>query len=59
MRTYDDLKARIQELQADGQLPSTPTNKQRADWAYGNTAIDCKGITRSMAERAVADKHGQ
>ena len=57
--SYNELKERIQELQNTGKLPTKPTDEQRVDWAYGNTAIDCQGVTRDMAERVVADKYGK
>lgn len=59
MSNYEELKRQIQQLQREGKLPSEPTHEQRVDWAYGNTALDCEGVTRDMAERAVSNKYGE
>lgn len=50
---YVLLKQRVQQLQAEGRLPLKLTDEERADWAYGNAAIDNPDVTREMAERAV------
>tara|TARA_R110002073_G_scaffold329479_2_gene511969 strand:- start:12429 stop:12608 length:180 start_codon:yes stop_codon:yes gene_type:complete len=59
MSNYEKLKEQIQKLQVEGKLPSVPTHEQRVDWAYGNTALDCEGVTRDMAELAVSQKYGE
>lgn len=59
MGNYNELKEKIQQLQGEGKLPSQPTRAQRVDWAYGNTALDCDGVTRDMAEQAVTEKYGK
>lgn len=51
-RTYEQLKARVKELQAQGKIDVWPSDEQRADWAYGNTKIENDGVTREMAEAA-------
>lgn len=53
MSTYDELKARVQQLTAEGKLPPVPTREQRIDFAYGNTKIENDDVTREMAVRAV------
>ena len=53
MSNYDDLKAKVQTLLAEGQLDPAPTREQRIDFAYGNTKLENEKITREMAERAV------
>jgi hypothetical protein len=51
--TYDELKARVLQLTAEGKLPSVPTREQRIDFAYGNTKIENDDVTRDMVVRAV------
>ena len=58
LRNYEQLKVKILELQRLGQLPTRPTDKQRADWAYGNAKMSNDLVTRAMAEKAVANKRG-
>lgn len=53
MNTYDDLKAKIQEMLAAGQVERVPSREQRIDFAYGNTKIENEAVTREMAEHAV------
>jgi len=53
MSDYDDLKAKVQELLAAGQIQAAPDRAQRIDFAYGNTKIENDKVTREMAERAV------
>jgi hypothetical protein len=58
MSSYEELKAKVQELLADGQIERVPTREQRIDFAYGNTKIENEEITREMAEQAVdASEH--
>ena len=52
--TYEDLKRKAQRLQRDGVLHVELTAEERADWAYGNTAIENGQITLEMAEQAAA-----
>lgn len=54
--TYEKLRDEVRRLQAEGRLPTWPTDQQRIDWAFGNTAIENKDVTRDMAARAVAEK---
>jgi len=53
MSSYDDLKEKVQELMASGQIDRVPSREQRIDFAYGNTKIENESVTREMAERAV------
>lgn len=55
-KKYEQLREEVRKLQDQGKLPVWPTNEQRVDWAYGNTAIENKDVTREMAEIAVAKK---
>jgi hypothetical protein len=55
-KTYDELKAKVQELTAAGRLPSVPTRDQRIDFAYGNTKIENDAVTREMVVKAVDAK---
>jgi hypothetical protein len=50
---YDQLKRAAKDLQSKGQLRGL-TSSERADWAYGNAAIENSDVTREMADRAVA-----
>lgn len=52
--TYGDLKRKVQDLRAKGDLPTRLTAEERADWAYGNAVIENDNVTPEMAERAVA-----
>jgi hypothetical protein len=54
--SYAQLRKRVRELQKKGALPVWPSDEQRADWAFGNTAIENDNITREMAQDAVATK---
>jgi hypothetical protein len=40
----------------DDKPPLTPSQQQRADWAYGNTKLSNPDVTREMAENAVREK---
>ena len=53
-RTYGQLKAEVQRLQSEGKVNAWPTDEERIDWAYGNSKIENDGVTREMAEQAVA-----
>ncbi len=53
MNTYDDLKVKLEEMLAAGQLERVPSREQRIDFAYGNTKLENEAVTREMAERAV------
>lgn len=48
------LSERVKELQAEGKLPTEPTDEQRIDWAYGNTVIENPDITREMVAEIVS-----
>lgn len=50
--TYDELKAKVQQLARDGRLPPVPTREERIDFAYGNTKIENKNVTIEMVVRA-------
>jgi hypothetical protein len=58
-RGYEELSAKVKLLQEQRHLPVWPTDEQRADWAFGNTAIENDDITRQMAEDAVAEKQSK
>jgi hypothetical protein len=53
MATYDELKAKVQELARDGRLSPVPTREQRIDFAYGNTKLENDNVTIEMVTRAV------
>jgi hypothetical protein len=56
---YEELKRKVQQLQAEGRLPHELTPAERADWAFGNAVIENVDVTREMAERAAAaTRHG-
>jgi hypothetical protein len=54
--SYEDLLARVKELQAEGKLPTTPTREQRISWAYGQTKIENAKVEMADAIRAVDAK---
>jgi hypothetical protein len=58
-RTYEQLKAKVLQLQQEGRLPTWPTDEQRVDWVYGNTKIENDAITREMVEQAVARRNAE
>lgn len=51
-RTFEELLKAVKRLQLQGDLPTAPTDEQRADWAYGNTVIENSEVTFDMARRA-------
>ena len=55
-KQLQELTKRVLRLRDQGRLPVSPTDAQRADWAYGNTVIENEAVTREMAEKAVAAK---
>jgi hypothetical protein len=55
LKTYEELLARVRELQDAGALSSRPTRDERIDWAYGQTKLENEAITREMVARAVDD----
>jgi hypothetical protein len=57
MATYQKLKQQMRQLQESGKLPSTLSDAERADWAYGNAVIENEAVTREMAAAAVAHRH--
>jgi hypothetical protein len=54
--TYGELKSKVQDLRAKGELPTRLTAEERADWAYGNAVIENDSVTPEMAARAVASE---
>jgi hypothetical protein len=58
-KTYEELKAELLDLRAQGKIGRTLTPEQRADWAYGNTAVENTSATREMADKAVEQKAAQ
>ena len=52
-KTYQELLAEVQRLQAEGRLPKRPTREQRISWAYGQTKLENDKVTREDAIRAV------
>jgi hypothetical protein len=50
---YEKLKERVREVKG---RPIGPTDRERADWAYGNTKMENSAITRDMARRAVESR---
>jgi hypothetical protein len=56
-KTYEELRAKVRELQEQGKLGKTLTADEKIDWAYGNTVIENKDVTREMVEDAYATKH--
>jgi hypothetical protein len=53
---FEELRRKVRKLQDRGALPVWPTDEERADWAFGNTAIENDNITRDMAESAAVSK---
>lgn len=51
-KTYEELREKARELQAEGKLPLRPTREQVADWAYGNAVIENDEVTFEMAKKA-------
>jgi hypothetical protein len=56
-RTYEELHARVLELQEQGKLSKTLTAEEKIDWAYGNTKIENDDVTREMVEQAYNTRH--
>lgn len=48
---YQFLRSRVNRLSRKG-----PSDRQRADWAYGNAKIENSAVTREMADRAVRER---
>ena len=55
-KTYQELLAEVQRLQAEGRLPKRPTREQRISWAYGQTKLENDKVTLEDAIRAVDSK---
>ena len=53
---YEELKAEVLRLQAEGRVSTKLTAAERADWAFGNAVIENVDVTREMAEQAVRDR---
>jgi hypothetical protein len=56
MSKYEELKAEVRRLRAEGQISGSPTAEERADWAYGTTKIENDEITREMTITAVRER---
>jgi hypothetical protein len=54
--SYEELRARVRQLQAEGQLSKELTREEMIDWAYGNTVIENENVTREMVETAFDTK---
>ena len=48
--TYETLRERVKAL---NESTSGPTDRERADWAYGNTKMENEAVTRELAEQAL------
>lgn len=55
--TYEELKEKIRQLQEAGQLSKSLSPEEKMDWAYGNTVIENKSVTREMVRAAYDAKH--
>jgi hypothetical protein len=55
-KTYEELRAQVLKLQAEGALPKTLSRDEKIDWAYGNTVIENENVTRQMVEEAYDSK---
>lgn len=51
--SYERLKSRVQEMKDREHKTTGPSDKDRADWAYGNTKMENSSVTRKMAREAV------
>lgn len=54
---YEKLLEQVQRLQKEGKLSTQPSDEQRADWAYGNTALSNPDVTLDMARKAVEEHY--
>lgn len=50
---YENLKGRVRDMKTREHKAIGPSDKDRADWAYGNTKMENRSVTRKMATRAV------
>jgi len=55
--TYEELRAKVRELQESGKLAKTLTAEEKIDWAYGNTVIENDAVTREMVQTAYVQRH--
>ena len=55
--SYERIKEELQRLRSEGRIGDAPSDKERADWAFGTTKIENDKVTRSMAESAVEKKN--
>jgi hypothetical protein len=55
--TYEELHAKVLELQKQGRLDKTLTAEEKIDFAYGNTKIENDSVTRAMVEKAYDTRH--
>lgn len=51
--SYERLRDRVKEMKNRDSMATGPNDRERADWAYGNTKMENDAITRKMAERAI------
>lgn len=51
-KTYEELHAKVLDLQKRGRLDKTLTAEEKIDFAYGNTKIENDSVTREMVEKA-------
>jgi hypothetical protein len=50
---YERLRDQVRDRKVRGNSSTGPNDKERADWAYGNTKMENEAVTREMAKRAV------
>lgn len=50
---YENLKGRVRDMKTREDKTIGPSDKERADWAYGNTKMENRSVTRKMASKAV------
>ena len=53
--TWDQLKREVSRLRTAEGVPERPSDAQRADWAYGNSVMENRSVTREMAETAARE----
>jgi len=52
--TTEELIQRVKRLHAEDKVPSRLTDEERKGWAYGNTRIENRDITRDIIDSAFA-----
>ncbi len=50
--TLEQLLDKVQQLRAEGALPSTLTREEKVSFAYGNVRLSNPNVTREMVEQA-------